>query len=251
MGINYNAYINQVFKTKDGHIYKVEEYKGEIDGKHKYRIRFAECGRIKTVPYEQIRSNTVTYSFRTPKVEPNKKVIKKTNKEVLAPIMQLIPNFNLRVMALDMATQKTGYCCFVQDTLLTYGLIQKSDNNRYKRIEKMIDEIVFRIKENNINYVVIEDIFLKTDDTKNVTTLIALSNIQGALLYHLSKMGIKYELVSPSVWKSHFGILKTRNVGKISAMNMVKEITGISMQEDTAEATAIAMWFLKNRVDWS
>lgn len=251
MKINYDAYVNQVFKTKDGHIYKVEEYKGEIDGKHKYKVRFAECGRVKTVPYEQIRSNTVTYSFRTPKVEPNKKINKTKSKTELSSVMQLVPSFNLKVMALDMSTQKTGYCCFNEDNLVNYGLIQKNDNNRYKRIEKMIDEIVFRIKENNINYVVIEDVFLKTDDTKNVSVLIALSNIQGVLLYHLSKMGIKYELVSPSVWKSHFGILKTRTVGKISAINMIKDITGINMQEDTAEATAIAIWFLKNRVDWS
>lgn len=249
--INYSAYVNQIFKTKDGHIYKVEEYKGEIAGKHKYKIRFVECGRVKTVLYEQIRSNTVTYSFRTPKIEPNKKIIKKKNKDELSPIMQLIPSFNLRVMALDMATQKTGYCCFAGDNLINYGLIQKSDSNRYKRIEKMIDEIMFRIKENNINFVVVEDVFLKTDNARNVKVLIVLANIQGALLYHLSKNGIKYELVSPSTWKSSFGILKHRQEGKLSAINLVKEITGIDMQEDTAEATAIAMWFLKNRVDWS
>lgn len=249
MAINYGAYVKQTKKTSDGHVYIIEDYISDGD-KHKYRVRFVECGRVKTVSYEQIRSNSVTYSFRTPKVEPMKKKTK-SKKDELQSIINLVDKHNLKLMGIDMATRKTGFCCFEKDTMIDYGLIQKNDSDRYKRIEKMVDEIMFHINKNNINYVVVEDVFLKGDATRNVTTLIALSNIQGALLYHLSKNKIKYELVSPSTWKSNFGILKKRLQGKDDAISLVEQITGIKMQEDTAEATLIAMWFLQKRVNWS
>ena len=217
---------------------------------HKYKIRFVECGRVKTVKYSQIRSNTVTYSFRTPKVESMKKK-KVSHKNELQSQLSLVSKFNLRIMSLDAATQKTGYSVFYGDQLHTYGLIQKSNTNRQKRIEQMVDEIMFRIKQNDINFVVLEDIFLKGDSTRNVTTLIALANLQGAILYQLSKNNIKYELIAPSVWKGHFGILKHRAEGKESAINLVENITKIHMQEDAAESMLIAMYFLKCRVDWS
>lgn len=250
MAINYSAYVKQTKKTSSGNIYIVEEYLGDTNGKHKYRVRFVECGRVKTASYEQIRSNTVTYNFKSPKIEPMKS-IKKKGKDELKSNMQLVTKFNLRVLGLDMATQKTGYCCFDKDNMIDYGLISKTGTNRYLRIKKMVDEIMYIIGKNNINYVVVEDVFLKGDATRNVTTLIALSNIQGALLYHLSKNKIKYELVSPATWKSHFGMLKKRVEGKENAIDYVRNLTGMTLQEDTAESMLIAMWFLQKRVDWS
>lgn len=240
--------VNTTDSTQDKHVFMIEEYVGGDN--HKYKIRFVECGRVKTVPYSQIKGKKVTYSFRTPKVEPLKKK-KVTKKNELSSKLQLVPKFNLKVMALDAATIKTGYSIFYGDNLMSYGLIQKNNSNRQKRIEQMVDEIMFRINQNGINFVVLEDIFLKSDNSRNVTTLIALANLQGAILYQLSKQNIKYELISPSVWKSHFNILKHRAEGKESAINLVESITGIKMQEDTAESMLIAMYFLRCRVDWS
>lgn len=241
--------MNTTDSTQDKHIFMIEEYVGGEN--HKYKIRFVECGRVKTVPYAQIRGKRVTYSFRTPKVVETLKKKKILKKHELPSKLNLVPKFNLRVMALDAATIKTGYCVFDGDNLMSYGLIQKSNSDRQKRIEQMVDEIIFRINQCGINFVVLEDIFLKNDSSRNVTTLIALANLQGAILYQLSKQNIRYELISPSVWKSHFNILKHRAEGKESAISLVEKMTGIKMQEDTAESMLIAMYFLKCRVDWS
>ncbi|MGL5051807.1 MAG: crossover junction endodeoxyribonuclease RuvC [Fusobacteriaceae bacterium] len=244
--INYIAWESKIQKSKSGHVYKVESYLGEKSSKHMYRVRFVIDGMVKTVPYEQVRGNTVTYSFTKPKVNPTK-AIKKTSKSSYSG---LIDKHNLKVFALDMATQKTGYAGFNSDVIVEYGTISKTGTDKFQRIKKMVDEIMYHIDKGGYNYVVIEDIFLKSDRSKNVTTLIALANIQGALVYHLSKKNIRFELVSASTWKSALGMLKRRADGKESAIEYVENLMGKRLGEDESEAIAIGIYFLKNRVKW-
>jgi len=231
--INYQAYVKKTKQTKDHHVYSIEKYLGEVGGKHKYKIRFAECGRVKTVTYEQINAESVTYYFRKPPaMETKRKVIKK-KKEIFIPKDTV-------VMGLDASTNKTGYSIFKNGKLIDYGLISKNHNDRTHRITLMVTEIFKKFKEYNCNYAVIEDIYMGD----NVTTLVVLAALQGVLLYILDANNIPSLLVPPVTWKSHFGILKHRTQGKELAINKVKEkYQIIDVNDDTAESILIAQYF--------
>jgi len=175
--INYKAYEGRTSATKDRHIYTIEKYMGaDKSGTHKYKVRFVECGRVKTVSYRQIQSGSITYSFRKPKIttSPKKKKVVK-QKEV---INKNIPSKTI-IMGLDASSQKTGYSIFQDGKLLHYGLISKSHKDKIHRISQMVQEIFYRFQEYKCEYVVMEDIYFDNSKFSSVKTIIALANLQG------------------------------------------------------------------------
>lgn len=211
-------------------------------GQHKFKIRFAINGKLKTVNYQQIRSGSVVFSFPKAKVNPTKA---KAKPKKIPKEKKKINSDGLRLMGLDIATSKTGYSVFNNTSLINSGMIRKT-GDKYKRINKMCDEIMFRIAENNVNHVVIEDIYLSDKGETGVTAYKCLANIQGALIDRLITAKIDYTLVLAVQWKSFFKIMKRRDDGKDAAIELVKNMTGKVFFEDEAESILISMYALSN-----
>ena len=218
----------------------MEKYLGLKNNKHKFKIRFAINGSVKTVTYEQIRGGLVAFSFSKPKVNPTKT---KTKTKKIPKKKNEISSTGLKLMGLDLASSLTGYACLHGTSLVSTGMVKKT-GEKFIRISKMCDEIMFRIEENDINHVIIEDIYLDKRDEKSVIGYKCLAQQQGTLVDRLIKAKIGYTLVMASQWKSHFGILKSRDAGKDCAIDLVEKMTGIRYEVDTAEAILIVIYGL-------
>lgn len=246
--INYTAFVGTGGITKDKQVYVVQNYLGtNKEGQHEYQIAFAD-GKKKICTYEEVSTKKVTYTFNKRSVSKTKEN-KLTNKKTQ---MKLISSDGIKLLSLDIATIKTGYAVFYGDKLIKSGTITKNKTDRFYRIYDMVKAITEIIKKHNINFVVLEDVFLKdvSNASRNVKTLIALANMQGAMINNIIDCKAKFELVLASTWKSHFNILKGRLEGKDSAVDLALSFTGKPMMEDEAEATLIGLYFLRNRVDW-
>ncbi len=70
-----------------------------------------------------------------------------------------------------------------------------------------------------------------------------LSMLLGVLEVAAAKSGIEYDTVTAKVWRSGVGIMgKTRAEEKKAAIEKVKQLTGLTVAEDTAEAILIGKY---------
>lgn len=102
-------------------------------------------------------------------------------------------------LAIDQATNKSGYSVFKNGELEVYGTIQtSSSNDLIKRIDELI--IILRILIFNYepDYVAIEDVQLQ----RNTRGLISLSKLLGSLELELTRLRVPYDVISSSTWKS-------------------------------------------------
>ena len=117
----------------------------------------------------------------------------------------------------------TGYSFSLGVNYIESGIISKSDKNKSIRIHKMINEVMFRIKQHKVDIVVIEDIFLSSHGNTGVTSFKALAELQGAIIDRLICEGYKFELVLPNVWRASFFKGKNnREDAKAKAIKYVK-----------------------------
>jgi Holliday junction resolvasome RuvABC endonuclease subunit len=243
MAINYQGFVKTVHKAKTGEVFVVEEYLGIKSSKHKYRIRFAVNGKVKVVDYSQIKNNAVTFSFTKPRGKPKPKSKPKT---ALLDKNKIELCGNVGIFALDLATSKTGYAVFHNVNYIESGIISKSNKDKFIRINDMLNEVMFRIKQHKVDVVVIEDIFLSGHNNVGVTSYKALSNIQGAIVDRLIAEGYKYHLTMPNEWRSVFFKGKhNREQSKIMAIEYVRDVMGMEVSSDEAEAILIGMSHLK------
>lgn len=144
----------------------------------------------------------------------------------------------MRILGLDTSTTSTGYAVLNNGKLICYGTIKtpkKADLlDKIIYIEEQVKQI---IKAKKVEFVVIEDLAV----TRGASTTKALSG----LLYHLLVEFRKRELLvvqaRPSEWRSVCGVKgKCREELKASAIKHVKDVYGISVNDDEADAVCIA-----------
>ncbi len=149
-----------------------------------------------------------------------------------------------RFLALDQATEKTGFAIFEDDGLLSYGLKEVKNKEAALRIAELRQWLVSMIKQWEINEVALENIYY----SGNPQTLITLGRLLGALeatcLDILNKPAV---VVSPSTWRSHCGIKgKNRNQQKENAQNYIKNKYGIVVSQYAADAICIGIYLSDN-----
>lgn len=146
----------------------------------------------------------------------------------------------MNVLALDQSTVCTGFAIFINHNLEKSGIFKPSEE-LFKRIHQTKEYIRKLIKNNNIDYVFIEDIQYQ----KNQKTYKILANLQGVIINLLVELNIQFEIIPPSVWKSWNGIKgRKRAEQKKNTQEKCKEIYGREAMEDEADAICIGLYGL-------
>lgn len=102
--------------------------------------------------------------------------------------------FIIKILAFDQALIKTGVCTLDGDTVY-HSLIDLSKvKDATERRVTMRQMIQSRIKTNNPDLVVIEDVALQT----SAKTVIQLAQLQGAIIGACELFNVPYEILRPS-----------------------------------------------------
>lgn len=143
-----------------------------------------------------------------------------------------------RVIALDQASQKTGYAIFEDGVLIDYGIKQVPDTIEIsERITQMRHWLVSMINQWEINWLALENIHYQG----NPQTLIALGRLLGALEATGADM-LKGNvlIVAPGTWRNHCQVKGSkRNQQKEGAQNFVKQKYKVSVSQDAADAICL------------
>lgn len=174
--------------------------------------------------------------------------------------MDLAPQANNIVIALDQATNVTGYAIFVNGDLKEFGHT-KFDGDYLVRIVQLRDMILNLIqeyKEDNLTFA-IEDIQLQkipgSTQEANVLTYKKLAHVQGVLLELFTELYVDYIVVPSATWRSTCNIKgRLRADKKKAAQEYVKNTFGIKATQDEADAICIGQHILLSKekdFDWS
>lgn len=150
----------------------------------------------------------------------------------------------VRILALDDATEKTGWSIFDNDRLVSSGVIEFTQSDTIERISKMRKWLVDMIDIWRPDRVAIEDIQLqKFDANIGVDVFKTLARLQGALLITCFEKDVEYAIVHVSTWRSHCKIkAKTRVDQKRAAQIFVKDAYGVDATQDEADAICIGTY---------
>lgn len=103
-----------------------------------------------------------------------------------------------------MSTTSTGWSILNgKGELINYGTIKNKDKSVFYRLRIMINGIENIINENNITYVVAEDVPVSLHS--NLKTGKYLCVLQGALFKLCSDKNIGYKFLSPTHWRKNIG----------------------------------------------
>jgi Holliday junction resolvasome RuvABC endonuclease subunit len=99
------------------------------------------------------------------------------------------------LLALDQASQTTGYAIFKDGKLFTYGKFS-FDDDIAERLVKIRKKVLSLIEEYQIEEVAFEDIQMQNNVMNNVQTFKVLSEVFGVILETLKEINIQYTIVS-------------------------------------------------------
>ena len=159
-----------------------------------------------------------------------------------------------RIVALDAATNITGFSVYDNNVLVNYGIYKTDpDLNSTARINQVKRWLISIIKEWQPDFVGIENIQLQTFGHNNyqVETYRVLANLQGVLLDTLFENSIDSDLVSVNSWRNYcnVGTGTGRENKKKQAQDKVYEWYNVNCSQDEADAICIGKYFcgiLKN-----
>lgn len=117
----------------------------------------------------------------------------------------------MKILGLDMSTQKTGYAIFCDKELVEYGCIEilsTQEKDWRNRITYMAGKLGEIMRENHIDKVYIEDVPPIINNSQTVKTLGAL---QGIVLGVMGVFGVDVEFIPVETWKNKVNINLTHS----------------------------------------
>ena len=166
-----------------------------------------------------------------------------------------------RILALDAATNITGYSIYDDGTLVSYGTY-KVDKNlpTEERINKIKKWLLAAIKEWEPDFIGLEHIQLQSygngSSQFQVETYRVLANLQGVLIDTAFEACIDHDLVYVSEWRKYCGVGEGvgRENKKKQAQDKVKLWYNQNCTQDEADAICIGKYFVsilkKNKSTW-
>mgnify|MGYP005610602437 CR=1 FL=1 len=155
------------------------------------------------------------------------------------------------VLALDQA-KKTGVAIFNDSELIYHDLIQ----SKFERYEDVIIDISNKLS-NLINkyhpdIVLLEDV----QSMQNQKTYKDLCMLLGCLISTCHSKNTNYEIISCNTWRKvlknnlpYHGKKKQRAEWKQAAQEFVKQRFNLKLNNDTAEAICIALYYIEREVE--
>lgn len=163
----------------------------------------------------------------------------------------------MKILALDQASKTSGYSIWNDNELVSYGKFTFDDDDIGQRLMKIRNKVKTLITENDIGYVIMEDIQVQQN---NVQTFKVLAEVFGVIYELVTEMGIPNHAVLSSVWKSVVGIKgRARPEQKRNAQQHVTDTYGIKATQDESDAICIGEYYIKKHLsfkekvgfDWS
>jgi Holliday junction resolvasome RuvABC endonuclease subunit len=103
------------------------------------------------------------------------------------------------VMGIDASTSSTGWSIFEDDKLITYGVIKSKGEDWRERLIRQGPKLTEIIKKYNPEKIIIEDVPLKSSNSK---ILVILGAVQGFIYGIISAFEIPVQFVLPNEWRS-------------------------------------------------
>ena len=158
------------------------------------------------------------------------------------------------ILALDQATQTSGWSVWVDGNLTDFGKFTFDDADIHKRIHKVCAQIEILILQHHPDKVVLEDIQMQVN---NVSIFQKLAWLQGAIIESCWKINMPVELSRPSEWRAACNLLKGqdkhRENQKKIAQQWVMNQFGKKCTQDEADAICIgyaASFTANNELNW-
>lgn len=147
----------------------------------------------------------------------------------------------MRVLTLDQATHKTGFCVLDKDNedFVAFGTVKankrKDTSLRIHDIERWVKKA---IKQYEPDMVVIEDIQFQSNNKVYKT----LAQLQGVLINACIDENVPYKIVPSVTWKRRVGFKQsTRQEDKKMSIDTASQAVGEQVHEDTADAICMAL----------
>lgn len=146
----------------------------------------------------------------------------------------------MKVLAFDQSSRCSGYAFFENGEYVESGVIDmsKSKLGTYERSFEMARELWKVIKKYKPEHLIIED----TQQQSNIKTVIILARLQGIIIGYAEAHGVKVHILLPSQWRSALSYSQGPKIKraelKQQSIDYVKEIFGLDVSDDEAEAIA-------------
>lgn len=160
---------------------------------------------------------------------------------------------DLVLLALDQATQCSGFSVWENGKLVQYGKHEQDDADIHVRIHKICLWIESLLDQYAPDKLVIENI----QNQNNIATFQKLAWLQGAIVELAQNLHIPCEIIAPSEWRAKCNFLKgnekTRQAQKKIAQQWVLRTFGANCTQDEADAICIgyaADLSANNELNW-
>lgn len=142
------------------------------------------------------------------------------------------PFSEMKILALDQATRRTGYAVYENDKLTQYGLLEAAGKNADEHMVDMFWKVYHLVEEVRPDCLGIEGVQFQS----NYKTFALLARMQGVIMGICYLKDIGLYITSASEWRAHCGVRsRTRKEQKAEAIRSVRAM-GIDAPEDTCEA---------------
>lgn len=146
-----------------------------------------------------------------------------------------------KLCGIDSSTKRTAISYFEDGKLIEYKVIDFSKvKDKNERIDSMMLGIAAHLNYWKPDYIYQEDSWT----SPNPETANMLTNIIGGVRFWSISNGCKYHKIKPSVWRAQFGLnayKDKREVLKEKSINYVKELYGVEVSDDEADAILIGL----------
>ena len=160
-----------------------------------------------------------------------------------------------RVLALDQATNTSGWCIFDDKELVAYGKINFTQSDAIERMAKIRNWLLNIIEVWKPDRIALEDIQLQKFTGKNgategaVTTYKVLAQLQGVLAVTCFEKNITHSIVHTATWRSHCKIsAKSRADQKRAAQLYVQKKYEKNVTQDEADAICIGTYMVEKHL---
>lgn len=155
----------------------------------------------------------------------------------------------MRLLALDQASNISGWAIFEDNKLIEYGKIDASNyddvGTRLHLIRTSVQKIII---DYNIDKVVLEDIYLDNIHINNVKTFKVLSEVFGVIYELCVELNKPVVAVLAGTWKSTLGIKgKTRPEQKKNAQQYILDKYNLKIIQDIVDAICIGEHYIKTQ----
>lgn len=158
----------------------------------------------------------------------------------------------MRILCIDQAAHG-GYSVWDYESrqIIKYNYFNFSTGDYNTKIYKIAKLIRQLIDENDIEYVVFEDVQFQ----RNVQTLKKLSQLQGSIIYALEEINMGYTIVPPKTWqayiKSYNNYSEVNNISKSKELSLgfSKDILSIQTKDNNISDAICIGFYAVNNID--